>query len=182
MVKPGMVIAVAKSTGHHFSKQPEPSIEILEGLGVAEDCHAGVTVKHRSRVARDPTQPNLRQVHLIHSELLDELRAQGHHLQPGELGENITTKGIDLLGLPPDTVLRIGTNVALQLTGLRNPCDQIENFQTHLLSKVLVKTSDGKLIRKTGVMTIVLRGGPVAPGDKIDIVLPPEPHRVLEKV
>jgi MOSC domain-containing protein YiiM len=182
MMKPGLVIAVAKSAGHQFSKQAAPSIEILEGLGVAGDCHAGITVKHRSRVRVDPTQPNLRQVHLIHSELLDELRAQGHQVQPGELGENITTKGIDLLGLPRGTVLHIGPNVALQLTGLRNPCDQIENFQTRLLSKVLVKTADGKFIRKTGVMTIVLCGGSVAPGDEINIALPPEPHLALERV
>jgi MOSC domain-containing protein YiiM len=176
------VVAVSKSSEHHFSKDPCTSILIVEGLGVDGDCHAGVTVKHRSRVARDPTQPNLRQVHLIHSELLDELRAQGHDVQPGALGENITTKGIDLLALPRDTVLHIGPNVALQLTGLRNPCDQIENFQPHLLSKVLVKTSDGTLIRKTGVMTIVLRGGTVVPGDAITVILPPEPHRVLERV
>jgi MOSC domain-containing protein YiiM len=176
------VVAVSRSSEHHFSKDPCTSVHIVEGFGVEGDCHAGITVKHRSRVRVDPTLPNLRQVHLIHTELLDELRAQGHHVQPGDLGENITTQGIDLLGLPRGAVLHIGTNVALQLTGLRNPCDQIENFQTDLLSKVLVKTREGHLIRKTGVMTIVLRGGTVAPGDDISIEMPPEPYLPLERV
>ena len=176
------VISVAKSAGHTFSKQVVPSIEIVTGLGVVGDCHAGVTVKHRSRVRVDPTQPNLRQVHLIHSELFEELAAQGHVVKPGDLGENISTRGVDLLGLPRGSVLHIGPDVALEVTGLRNPCDQIENFQSGLLSKLVMKMSDGQLVRKSGIMTIVLKGGSVSGGHDIIVQLPPEPHVALERV
>jgi MOSC domain-containing protein YiiM len=179
---PPTVLSVALSADHRFSKQVMPSIQLEEGLGVAGDCHAGVTVKHRSRVAVDPTQPNLRQVHLIHAELFDELATSGHDVKPGDLGENVATTGIDLLSLSKGTRLHLGATAIVELTGLRNPCQQIENFQSGLLSKVLGKAADGSLIRKSGVMAIVIAGGLVSAGDEITIVLPQGPHVPLERV
>jgi MOSC domain-containing protein YiiM len=176
------VLSVSKSSDHHFSKTPCDRITLIAGQGVAGDCHAGETVKHRSRVRVDPTQPNLRQVHLIHEELFDELRAQDHLISAGELGENITTQGIDLLSLPCGTRLMLGREAVIELTGLRNPCQQIEDFRAGLLSKVLHKRSDGTLIRKTGVMAVVLRSGSVFPGDTIEVSYPPLPHAALERV
>lgn len=176
------VIAVARSANHEFSKQILNSIDLIKGEGVAGDCHRGVTVKHRSRVAVDPTQPNLRQVHLMQSELFDELSAYGYTVKPGELGENITTRGIDLLALPRDTIITLGESAVIQLTGLRNPCQQIEDFQTGLLSKVVHKKEDGTLVRKTGVMAIVLAAGTVSTADEIKVVLPKSPHVPLERV
>ncbi len=176
------VVAVARDAGHHFSKALVPAIEIVAGLGVAGDAHSGETVKHRSRVRVDPTQPNLRQVHLIHAELFDEVGAKGFSVQPGDLGENITTRGVDLLGLPRGAVLRIGETVRLQVTGLRNPCAQIESFQRGLLAAVLEKRSDGTLIRKSGIMTIALASGAVRAGDGIAVDLPAPPFLPLERV
>lgn len=176
------VIAVARDTGHHFSKLIVPEIEIVAGLGVAGDAHSGVTVQHRSRVKADPSQPNLRQVHLIHSELFSEVGEQGFRLQPGDLGENITTSGIDLLGLPRGTILRIGETARLQVTGLRNPCAQIDSFQRGLLAAVLDKRADGTLIRKSGIMAIALHGGQVRPGDAIMVELPAPPFLPLDRV
>lgn len=178
----GIVFSVCASAIHAFSKQPQPSIELVDGLGVAGDAHFGRTVQHRSRVAQDPTQPNLRQVHLIHSELHDELRAGGFPVQPGDMGENITTRDLALLELPTGTRLHIGAQAVVELTGLRNPCQQIDAFQRGLLAAVLDKDADGNLIRKAGVMGVVLAGGPVKPGDAIRVVLPPEPHQRLERV
>jgi MOSC domain-containing protein YiiM len=178
----GTVVAVARSSAHRFSKAPQSFIQLVAGLGVEGDAHQGSTVKHRSRVARDPAQPNLRQVHLIHEELLDELRAAGFAVEPGNLGENVTTRGVDLLGLPVGTRLRLGLEVVIQLTGLRNPCVQLDKFQAGLLGAVLDRAADGRLIRKTGVMGIVLAGGAVRPGDAIAIELPDPPHRALAVV
>ena len=177
----GLVVAVSRSAGHSFSKSNVPAIELLAGLGVAEDAHNGVTVKHRSRVRQDPTQPNLRQVHLIHAELFDELRGQGFSIVPGDLGENITTRGIDLLGLPVGAQLQIGAAV-IEVTGLRNPCAQLDNFQPGLLAAVLDHDPDGNLVRKAGIMGIVVSAGTVRPGDLISVTLPPAPHRKLERV
>lgn len=179
---PGHVVAVARDTAHRFSKIPVASIRIIAGLGVADDAHQGDTVKHRSRVAADPTQPNLRQVHLLHAELFEELNAKGFAVAPGALGENITTHGIDLLALPRGAVLRIGREVALEVTGLRNPCGQIERFHPGLLAAVLGRGAQGEIIRKAGIMSIVLAGGAVAPGDRITIEMPPRPHQPLERV
>jgi MOSC domain-containing protein YiiM len=176
------VMSVARRNAHEFSKTVVDAINIIENLGVEGDAHAGVTVKHRSRVAADPTQPNLRQVHLIHGELFDELAGHGFEIQPGDLGENIVTRGIALLDLPTDTVLNIGPDVALRVTGLRNPCAQIDTFRQGLLKAVLGRDEDGNLIRKAGIMTVVLRGGVVRPGDDIDVTLPALPHRRLERV
>lgn len=176
------VVSVSSSPDHAFSKQTEPSITLVAGLGVEGDAHCGVTVKHRSRVAKDPDQPNLRQVHLIHSELFDELAGKGFRIASGQLGENITTAGVDLLALPTDTVLHIGEQVALRLTGLRNPCAQLDGYQRGLTAAVLDRAPDGKLIRKAGVMSVVLTGGVVRPRDEIRVVLPVEPHRAMETV
>jgi MOSC domain-containing protein YiiM len=176
------VTAVSLSPSHHFSKPNVLSIRLLKGLGVEGDAHAGETVKHRSRVRRDPTQPNLRQVHLVHSELFDELRAKGFTVTPGDIGENVTTSGIDLLALPTGTRLRLGDTATVEITGLRNPCVQLDNFQKGLMAATLDKDADGNLIRKAGVMGVVLAGGDVRPGDPIDVELPPPPHKPLQPV
>lgn len=179
---PPFVIAVHSSESHRFSKQSQDEIVLLKGLGVDGDAHCGVTVKHRSRVAKDPSQPNLRQVHLIHAELLSALSEKGHAVPPGALGENITTQGIELLKLPVGTQLKIGNTAVITITGLRNPCAQIERFQSGLLSEVLEKKPDGSLIRKAGVMGVVTEGGRIKPGDQIEVTLPPEPHHELNWV
>lgn len=167
---------------HSFTKPNRESVTLLEGLGVAGDVHAGATVKHRSRVAQDPTQPNLRQVHLIHQELFDELRAEGFEVSPGDLGENVTTRGIDLLALPAGTLLHLGDEAVVEVTGLRNPCLQIDHFQDGLLKQVVGRNAEGVLVRKAGIMSVVIAGGVVRPGDPVKAVLPAEPHRPLERV
>jgi MOSC domain-containing protein YiiM len=176
------VVAVSLRAGHHFSKTLSPAIRLLMGLGVDGDAHMGETVKHRSRVRKDPTQPNLRQVHLIHTELFDELHAKGFAVSPGELGENVTTSGIDLVALPTGTRLHLGATAVVELTGLRNPCIQIDQFQKGLMAATLDKDAAGNLIRKAGVMSIVVSGGEVQPGDAIDVELPTAPHRALQPV
>ncbi len=178
----GQVVAVAKDDEHRFSKQLVPQLHILAGLGVEGDVHQGVTVKHRSRVAIDPAQPNLRQVHLIQDDLFEELRHKGFRVGPADLGENITTHGIDLLALPRGALLRIGAQVVLEITGLRNPCAQIERFQPNLLASVLDRDAEGSLIRKTGIMAVVQSGGVVRPGDPIEVEVPPPPHEPLDRV
>jgi MOSC domain-containing protein YiiM len=178
----GQVMAVALDGAHRFSKAPASGITLVEGLGVAGDAHAGVTVKHRSRVARDPSQPNLRQVHLLQAELFEEVAASGFHVAAAEMGENVTTRGIDLLALPAGTRLRLGPAAVVEVTGLRNPCAQIERWQPGLLAAVLGRDPAGGLVRKAGVMAVVLTGGEVRPGDAITAELPPRPHRRLEPV
>ena len=178
----GVVTAVSRSGGHTFSKPNEAGIHLVAGLGVEGDAHSGETVKHRSRVKQDPTQPNLRQVHLIHAELHDELRAAGFNVSAGQMGENITTRGVALLALATGTRLYIGESVVVEVTGLRNPCAQLDDFQKGLLAAVLDHDEEGNLIRKAGVMGIVLAGGDVKPGDPIQVELPPGPHRPLERV
>ncbi|MBB4843017.1 MOSC domain-containing protein YiiM [Paucibacter oligotrophus] len=176
------VLALHRSQTHSFSKSAMPQLNLLAGLGVEGDVHCGETVKHRSRVAQDPTQPNLRQVHLIQAELFEQLSRQGLQVSPGQMGENLTTQGLDLLALPVDTVLSIGDSARLRVTGLRNPCGQIEQFQAGLLAAVLERAADGRLIRKAGIMAVVLNSGLVRPGDAIRVLLPPLPHRALERV
>jgi len=176
------VVAVSASPVHAFAKGAATQIRLLAGLGVEGDAHCGVTVQHRSRVARDPTQPNLRQVHLIHGELFEELAAQGFDVAPGRLGENITTRELALLALPVGTELQIGASAIVQLTGLRNPCAQLDQFQPGLTAAVLGRAPDGKLVRKAGVMGVVIAGGAVHPGDPIAVRLPAPPHRQLERV
>jgi MOSC domain-containing protein YiiM len=178
----GSVAAVSRSGVHNFSKKNEESIRLVENYGVEGDAHAGATVKHRSRLSFKPAPPNLRQVHLIHGELHDELRAQGFEVKSGELGENITTRGLDLLSLPTGTLLRLGDTAVVEVKGLRNPCSQIEKFQKGLLAAVLEKRKGQEVLRKTGVMGVVKAGGDVRPGDTIRVELPAEPHRPLECV
>ena len=175
------MIAVCRDGEHRFSKSPTDRIEIIAGLGVRGDAHAGEKVQHLSRVRADPDQPNLRQVHLIHAELFDELTDKGFSLRAGDLGENITTRGIDLLSLGRETVLRVGPEVVLKVTGLRNPCAQIEAFATGLLKEVAIKTDAG-IVRKAGIMTIAVEGGRVVPGDIIEIETHDGPHIPLERV
>ncbi|GGT55692.1 MOSC domain-containing protein [Streptomyces coeruleorubidus] len=178
----GVVTAVSSNGEYSFTKPNRDSITLLAGLGVEGDVHAGVTVKHRSRVAQDPTQPNLRQVHLMHEELFAEVGEEGFEVAPGELGENITTRGIDLLGLPTGTLLRIGGTAVLEVTGLRNPCIQIDNFQDGLLKRVVGRDEAGNVVRRAGIMSVVREGGVVRPGDTIEAELPTGPHRPLDRV
>lgn len=178
----GEVTAVARSPDHRFSKTLDSRITLLAGLGVEGDAHSGVTVKHRSRVAADPSQPNLRQVHLIHAELIEELQLAGFSVGPGAMGENVTTRGLDLLGLPRGTRLRLGPEAVIEVTGLRNPCAQLDSYQSGLTRAVLSRGPSGELIRKAGIMAIVLAGGTVAPGDPIAVELPSPPHLPLERV
>ena len=180
---PALVAAVSRASGHTFSKPNQASIRLIEGLGVDGDAHQGRLVKHRSRVARDPTQPNLRQVHLLHAELFDELSAAGfQRVAAGRLGENVTTRGIDLLGLPTGARLRLGATAVVEVTGLRNPCRQLDQFEAGLMAAVLDQNANGELVRKAGVMAVVLVGGEVQPGAPIEVELPPGPHRPLEPV
>jgi MOSC domain-containing protein YiiM len=177
-----VVTAVSCSPTHSFSKPNRNCIRLLAGLGVEGDAHLGTTVKHRSRVKKDPSQPNLRQVHLIHAELHDELKASGFDVSAGDMGENVTTRGIDLLSLPAGARLQIGEAAVIEVTGLRNPCVQIDRFQKGLMKAVLDKDEQGNLIRRSGIMGIVLEGGEVKPGDAIRVELPPEPHQRLAVV
>jgi MOSC domain-containing protein YiiM len=179
--QPGTVVAVSSSATHSLAKANQQRIRLIEGHGVAGDAHAGTTVKHRSRVAIDPSQPNLRQVHLIHAELHDALAAAGMPVAAGQMGENITTRGIDLLGLATGTRLHVGDAV-LEVTGLRNPCKQLDRIHDGLMAATLARAADGTLIRKAGIMAVVRRGGEIACGDTIAVELPPPPLRPLEPV
>lgn len=179
---PGTVVAVNCSAAYSMQKPSVDAIRLLVGLGVEGDAHMGTTVKHRSRVRRDPTQPNLRQVHLIHSELHDELRAAGYDVTPGQMGENITTKGVDLLALPTGSVLRLGSSARIEITGLRNPCLQLDGIHDGLMAAVLGRDEHGEIVRRAGVMSVVLAGGDVRPDDLIEVELPAPPHRALQPV
>ena len=174
------VVAVSRARGHRFSKPNEMSIRLLEGLGVEGDAHLGVTVQHSYHVRKNPHAPNLRQVHLIHAERFDELALAGFDVKPGEIGENVTTRGVALLDLPTGARLRIGAAV-IEVTGLRSPCSQIDKFQPGLMER-LIDRSGPQARMKSGVMGVVIAGGDIAPGDAIDVELPPQPHRPLEKV
>jgi len=178
----GIVTAVSRSATHSFTKPNAGTIRLVAGLGVDGDAHQGATVKHRSRVARDPTVPNLRQVHLMHAELFDELRTAGFIVAAGQMGENVTTSGLDLLGLPTGTRLHLGNEAVIEVTGLRNPCRQLDKFQPGLMAATLARDPDGNLVRKAGVMAIVLSGGEVKEGDPIRVELPAAPHTPLTVV
>jgi MOSC domain-containing protein YiiM len=178
----GVVTAVSRSGGHTFSKRNEPTIRLLAGLGVEGDAHLGATVKHRSRLARAAASPNLRQVHLMHAELFDELEGAGFRVEPGQMGDNITTRGIDLLALPVGTRLRLGSTALVEVTGLRTPCNQIDRFQQGLKNAVLGRDPEGKPTSRAGVMSVVIAGGEVRPGDAIRAQLPGQPHRPLAPV
>jgi MOSC domain-containing protein YiiM len=166
------IIAVASDRGHNFSKPRREAIRLIAGLGIEGDAHLGETVQHLSRLRRDPDAPNLRQVHLIHGELHDELRAKGFRVESGEMGENITTRGIDLLGLPRNTRLHLGASAVVEIKGLRNPCAQLDGLQPGLMAATLDMDADGNVIRKAGVMGIVIATGEVRPGDEIRMELP----------
>lgn len=176
------ITAFCAHADHAFSKPVCESIVLLAGLGVQGDAHAGVTVKHRSRVAQDPTQPNLRQVHFMMGELHDDLVARGFRVGPGVMGENLTTRGLDLLALPVGARLRLGEVAVVEITGLRNPCVQLDHFQDGLMKAVLDRAADGSLIRRSGIMGVVVTGGMVRAGDAIRVMLPPLPHKALERV
>jgi MOSC domain-containing protein YiiM len=178
----GVVTAVSRSPKHTLVKPNQECIRLLAGLGVEGDAHQGETVKHRSRVKRDARQPNLRQVHLIHAELHDELRQGGFTVSPGEMGENVTTRGIDLLGLPAGARLHLGETAIVAVTGLRTPCAQLDRIQPGLMAATLDRDAAGNLIRKAGVMGVVVSGGEVRPGDIIRVELPAAPQRALEPV
>ena len=177
-----VVTAVSRSAGHTLTKPNADSIRLLAGLGVEGDAHFGATVKHRSRVARDPSQPNLRQVHLIQAELHDTLREQGFALSAGQMGENVTTRGVDLLRLPEGARLHLGDRAIVEVTGLRNPCAQLGRIQQGLMGATLERAQDGTLVRKAGIMAIVLESGQERPGDPNRVELPPNPHQSLAPV
>ncbi|HEX5278699.1 MAG TPA: MOSC domain-containing protein [Micropepsaceae bacterium] len=178
----GEVIAVSRDGEHRFSKENQAVIELVAGLGVRGDAHLGTLVQHRVRVRENPDRPNLRQVHLIHSELFEELTAGGYDLFPGAIGENITTRGLNLLQLPAGTKLHLGRDAVVEVTGLRNPCRQVDAFRRGLMQALLFKHPDGSLGRKSGIMSIVLKGGEVRVGDLIRAELPREPHQPLKPV
>jgi MOSC domain-containing protein YiiM len=173
------VTAVSRSDRHTLVKPTADSIRLVAGLGVEGDAHLGERVKHRSRVRRDPTEPNRRQVHIIHGELHDELRAGGFAVEPGQMGENVTTRGVDLLALPAGARLRLGASAIVEVTGTRNPCKQLDGIQAGLMEATLDRDADGGLIRKAGIMGIVLEGGEVRPGDAVHVELPAPPHVAL---
>jgi MOSC domain-containing protein YiiM len=177
-----VVAAVSRSATHTMAKANEATIRLVAGLGVAGDAHAGASVQHRSRLAQRPLPANLRQVHLIAAELHDALRVAGFDLAPGEMGENITTRGIDLLALPAGTRLRVGDRAVIEVTGLRNPCAQLDGIQPGLMAATLERDAEGNLIRKAGIMGIIAMGGEVRAGDPIRVELPPRPRRALEPV
>lgn len=176
------ILGVARGHAHGVGKVAVPRIRLIAGLGVEDDVHAGVAVKHRSRAKKDPTLPNLRQVHLIHAELFADLAAKGFTVAPAGLGENVTTAGVALLALPQGTRLHLGGAAIVEITGLRNPCVQLEGLAEGLMAALLDRAPDGSLIRLAGVMAIVIAGGEVAPGDPIRVELPPEPHVPLVPV
>ena len=178
----GRVTAVSCSLRHGFSKENRDLIRLVAGVGVEGDAHAGGSVQHRSWVQQDPNQPNLRQVHLVHAELFDELRAAGFLLSAGDIGENVTTRGLDLLAFPTGSRLHLGASAMVEVTGLRNPCPQLDRFLPGLTAAVLGRDETGRLIRRAGIMSVVIAGGDVRPGDPISVELPPKPHRRLEMI
>lgn len=177
------MVAVSARAAHGIGKEDAERIRLVAGRGVEGDAHQGERIRHRSRVRRDPTQPNLRQVHLIHTELHDELATDGFSgLRPGQMGENVTTRGIDLLALPVGTRLTLGADAVVEVTGTRNPCKQLDEIQPGLMEATLDRDEDGEIVRKAGVMAIVVSGGEVRPGDPIAVERPVPPHRPLEPV
>lgn len=177
-VKP-VVIAVSLSPGHTFSKPNQPEVRLIAGLGVEGDAHSGATVQHLSRKRKDPSQPNLRQVHLLDAEILDALGKAGFEVAPGQIGENITTRGVNLLALPVGARLRLGAEAVVEITGLRDPCGQLDGLQPGLKAALIERAADGRPAFKAGVMGVVLEGGVVRPGDRVAVELPPQPHKVL---
>ncbi|MGW0422821.1 MOSC domain-containing protein [Streptomyces sp. NPDC003015] len=178
----GTITAVSSNGTYSFTKPNRESITLLAGFGVEGDVHGGTTVKHRFRMRKDPSQPNLRQVHLMHEELFEELREAGFEVGAGQLGENVTTRGVDLLGLPVGTLLHLGDEAVVEVTGLRNPCAQIDGFQKGLLKQVVGRSDDGRALFRSGIMSVVVSGGVVRAGDAVGVELPEGPHRALDIV
>lgn len=178
----GIVVAVSKSIQRKFGKDNQVSIKLVQGLGIEEDCHSGTTNQHLYAMRKNPEQPNLRQVHLMHTELFTELKQEGFDVAAGQMGENITTEGIDILNLPLNTVLKIGKEAQIQITGLREPCSKIDTIQKGLMKAVLAKDEQGNIIRKSGIMSIVIKSGEVKSGDSIEIILPQKPYIKLDIV
>lgn len=176
-----VVVSVARDDAHRFTKPVRDEIRLIAGHGIEGDAHAGATVRRRSRFRGTWTEPNVRQVHLLQRELLDELAVEGHEVAPGELGENVTTDGIDLLALPRGTRIRLGDSAEVELTGLRNPCVQIERFQPGLMKRLIRRDAAGTH-RRAGVMAVVVEGGVVRAGDAISVELPAPPHETLPVV
>lgn len=179
---PGQVVAVARDDEHRFSKPTRESITLIAGHGVEGDAHAGGTVKHRSRMRKDADTPNLRQVHLIHSELFDLMAERGYDIAAGAMGENVTTRGVDLLALPRGTRLELGGGAIVELTGLRNPCSQINGLADGLMKQMVYVDESGETVRLAGVMSVVVAGGVVRPGDTIRVIEPSGPHEALRAV
>lgn len=177
-----VVVAVSRVARHEFSKARQDAIRLVEGFGIEGDVHAGATVKHVAVARKRPAEPNLRQVHLMHAELHDELNAKGFHVTPGDIGENVTTRGVDLLGLPLGTRLRLGGEAVVELTGVRTPCSQLDRFQKGLLKAVVDRDADGNVVLKPGVMAVVVAGGEVRAGDAIGIELPDGEQRPLPAI
>lgn len=178
----GAVTTVSRDDAHRFSKQPVENITLIEGWGIEGDAHAGATTQHRYLVKKDPTRANLTQVHLIQEELFPELATRGFEVEAGSLGENITTSGVDLLTLPLGTLLHLGPDAVVEVTGLRSPCSQINRFQSGLMKALVGKDDDGCVIRKSGIMSIVVRGGVVSPGDSLRVELPAGERVALDVV
>jgi MOSC domain-containing protein YiiM len=178
----GAVEAVHASPTHSMTKTDRLTVRLVRGLGVEGDAHLGAAVQHRSRLRRDATQPNLRQVHLLPAELHVELRDRGFQIGAGQMGENVTTRGIDLLGLPRAARLHLGQNAVVEVTGLRNPCQQLNGIQAGLMAAVLDRDQAGNLVRKAGIMAVVVSDGRVSSGDPIRVELPPLPHHPLAPV
>ncbi|MFF7643485.1 MOSC domain-containing protein [Streptomyces canus] len=178
----GKITAVSSNGTYSFTKPNRESITLLAGFGVEGDVHGGATVKHRFRMKKDPSQPNLRQVHLMHEELFEEVRRAGFEVAAGELGENVTTRGVDLLGLPVGTLLHLGGEAVVEVTGLRNPCAQIDRFQKGLMKQVVGRSEDGRALFRSGIMSVVVTGGVVRAGDAVGVKLPEGPHRALDIV
>ena len=178
----GWVFAICSSPKHGFSKQPQRSIRLLAGRGVEGDAHCGETVQHLYLKRRNPLAPNRMQVHLLQSELFDELAFVGYALTAGQLGENITTRGIGLLNLPQGTRLHLGGEAVVELTGLRTPCKLIEDFKPGLLKQVISRDAANKVLAKAGVMAIVLHGGDVHERSPIRVEYPAARHVPLQMI
>ena len=174
--QPGTVVAVSRDDKHRFSKPVVPSITLLAGYGIEGDSHAGATTQHRYLIRTDPTRANLTQVHLVRTELFDELAAEGFTVSAGQLGENITTAGLDLLALPVGTRLHLGADAIVEVTGMRDPCSMIDKFQKGLKKALKHPDASGRVLRKAGIMGIVITTGTVSPGDDLRVELPAEPH------
>jgi hypothetical protein len=173
----GYVHSVSASPRHGFSKLVRESITLIKGHGVDGDAHAGAFVKHRYLARWRPRMANERQVHLINQALFEELFSEGFNVQPGNLGENVTTRGIDLLRLPLGTMLALGPTAAVELRGLRTPCVLVDRFRKGLL-KALVRKGEQPRFR-AGVMGVVREGGILFPGNPVKVTISPAPWQAL---